>query len=313
MSEVKIIGDFSDEIPEEVPKGNPNSQPEEKMPTKPAEEPKTNKRMSRWKKFLIGAAATLMGTGAIAGTIHHNIEYVRHVENYDAKKVEKVIAPNGLKLRYNKPNEKNINDENEDDYKILQPETPIYVLYGDEVKVHNNIKCLTITFIRAGILGKNGEMIIGWAAEKEVLDNSDIFDKPETCITDFITDVDKIRTARVINKTDIHTGDPVNIAWKTPVYDLGNNKVAFIGENGNVSVIEVEEGDLEGDLSMGKVDNNSSFRSGMKVTNTKNGGDIHAYNKQIRVKENAEAKKAQNIRKYNLPAGIFSSGKGFSK
>ena len=164
MSEIKIIGDFPEEVPEEAP----NSQPEEKMPTKPAEELKTKKRMSRWKKVLIGAAATLMGIGATVGAIYQHIEEVRHEENYDAKKVEKVIAPNGLKLRYNKPNEENINDENEDNYKILQPETPIYVLYGDEVKVHNDIKCLTTTFIRAGIRGEYGEMIIGWAAEKEV-------------------------------------------------------------------------------------------------------------------------------------------------
>lgn len=275
MSEVKVTGDFS--VEDEPIKSGPN--------IKPQEEEKTKKNTNSWKKKLIGLTAGFIGIGATVGAIYQHIEEVRHVKNYDAKKVEKVIAPNGLKLRYNKPNEKNINDENEDDYKILQPETPIYVLYGDEVKVHNNIKCLTITFIRAGILGENGEMIIGWAAEKEVLDNSDIFDKPETFITDFITDVDKIRTARVINKTDIHTGDPVNIAWKTPVYDLGNNKVAFIGEDGNVSVIEVEEGDLEGDLNMSK-NNASKFRTGMRPKNDEgnNKGNIHSGNIPTKVR-----------------------------
>lgn len=304
MSEVEVIGDFS--VEDEPIKSGPN--------IKPQEEEKTKKNTNSWKKKLIGLTAGFIGIGATVGAIYQHIEEVRHEENYDAKKVEKVIAPNGLKLRYNKPNEENINDENEDDYKILQPETPIYVLYGDEVKVHNNIKCLTTTFIRAGIRGEYGEMIIGWAAEKEVLDNSDIFDEPETFITDFITDVDKIRTARVINKTDIHTGDPVNIAWKTPVYDLGNNKVAFIGEDGNVSVIEVEEGDLEGDLSMSK-NNASEFRTGMRPKNDEgnNKGNINSGNITTKVRMGvAEQKNLKRKQRTQTPCRNILSRKGIN-
>lgn len=304
MSEVEVIGDFS--VEDEPIKSGPN--------IKPQEEEKTKKNTNSWKKKLIGLTAGFIGIGATVGAIYQHIEEVRHEENYDAKKVEKVIAPNGLKLRYNKPNEENINDENEDDYKILQPETPIYVLYGDEVKVHNNIKCLTTTFIRAGIRGEYGEMIIGWAAEKEVLDNSDLFDEPETFITDFITDVDKIRTARVINKTDIHTGDPVNIAWKTPVYDLGNNKVAFIGEDGNVSVIEVEEGDLEGDLSMSK-NNASEFRTGMRPKNDEgnNKGNINSGNITTKVRMGvAEQKNLKRKQRTQTPCRNILSRKGIN-
>lgn len=85
--------------------------------------------------------------------------------------------------------------------------------------------------------------------------------------------------------------------------------VAFIEEDGTVTIIEVEEGDLEGDLSM-KVNPKVAFRRSIECK--KDRETIHRDSKYWNIQRVQAEKNAMRERR-EMPAGIYPPGRWYDE